>query len=551
MMDEKRSWFRDAGVRSAVLGCGLTLAYFTLWYLPRQNALVAKALYHDDYHLGLSHWRTLLPQGPSAFWGQWRPVALAEFRFWELLLGRDWFWGDFPKIYAGVLLSAVCVALGLLLRRWGVSTATSLLVPALFVSHPIVNELSLWNTTHLLPVLLLVIVVGYVAIGDGASPGRNALGLACLTAGVLGYQPYLMVFATLLAGEILFRLVAGRLRGLRWVVVKAVVLLLAAVLYVSYMLISMHGFGLSNPRGFAEIASLGGFLAQKLHGVANMIVNVPMPIIAYHLGIGTAWKTWSLAILAPSAVALAAAILAGKNRTSRLAAAVASPLLILLPTGFLFVVSQAPESWRVALPSLVGMCVALGLPSALMAGVNGRAWLRALGIGLLLVVLIAEISVTRAHANRMVAGYLNDKELLRQVRERRSQGGSFANGAAIGVIRIPGIGPDRAGSQERAITVSYRRIEPRSVFDFEWAWRGFLVLNGESVKELELPGDEEFSSRVTELCRQKPDECAFGLRGVLMERCLKQPDFVQAATGTRVVYDGVSGVTAICRPKFR
>src|SRR5262249_42590563 len=124
-------------------GALLLTAFYLVWAAPRLGAIMANPLLDDDFYIG-----TL---GSGIHLYSWRPVLYLEYRLFDPLLspfGKPLIFTLLPKPIGGLFVSIAAALAYRVLRRCEVARPVAFLCVAVFVVHPVVNDITLWNSDH-------------------------------------------------------------------------------------------------------------------------------------------------------------------------------------------------------------------------------------------------------------------------------------------------------------------------------------------------------------------------------------------------------------------
>src|SRR5262249_57307541 len=178
----------------------LLVGFYLSWLLPRFMAISANTLRLDDFHFFLlaSHPLEALNQASHCF----PPV---DYRWLSALIscvaGQTLPTSStsvIPKLLAGLFLATFSTLFFRLLVHWSVPTVIALLAPLLFIFHPIVNEITLWNSTALWSLWLGFCLAAYLLIEKDRPKWQQFAGLMSLVLVVLAYAIYFVTFFVLI-----------------------------------------------------------------------------------------------------------------------------------------------------------------------------------------------------------------------------------------------------------------------------------------------------------------------------------------------------------------
>jgi len=307
-----------------------TVAYALVWIATRWPAIRANTLFFDDFEI---------PFRPADFyWGPYRPTLYLEFLLRDLIAPHA-FWTVVPKLFGALYVGVMAALLIELLTAWDVPLQVARLLPLIVVAHPLLADGPLWQTYAGLPIVPALITAGALAWTRG-----RKLAFALLTlAGVLGYQVFVTLALVYAVAEPVVR------RRWRWRELVERVAIIAGCVVVQLVLTAIirRTYGNPDPRGM-----IGVFDPRtQLHGAVDLIVNVWMPVIAFYTGALRAMSLWKWV---PLAIAAATAV-----STRRILPTFFSAAIFLIPALPNLLIAQGPSTWRVSIPELFALVVAL------------------------------------------------------------------------------------------------------------------------------------------------------------------------------------------------
>ena len=170
--------------------CLPLFAFYFVWAAPRFVAIVANPLALDDFYIAKSP-QDLIQLGSAVHLYSWRPLQYLEFRLFEILLspfGKPFVFTLLPKLIGGLLLSVAATLAYRALRRCEIARPVAFLCLALFVVHPAVNELTLWNSVHAQTLALCFALFSDWLLANQNLSNRFAVAVASAVLAVLTYQ---------------------------------------------------------------------------------------------------------------------------------------------------------------------------------------------------------------------------------------------------------------------------------------------------------------------------------------------------------------------------
>jgi hypothetical protein len=535
----------------------LLAAFYVVWASPRLGALIGNPFMYDDYYIGTQSAQDLFQGGATAYLDSWRPIQYLEYRFFDVLLspfGKPFVFTAAPKLLGGLYVSTAAVLAYQALRDCSVRGAIAFLCLALFLVHPVVNEITLWNNAHADSLALCLALLSDRILATRNFPRRFVLASVSAVLAVLTYQFYLMVLPTMAFLRMTIESVNSNKVCLAGARERMGIFCLGAVAYLSYMWASTVIFGVAEPRGFVHSVSLSDFMQVKLHGVVNLLVNLTMPIVSFYLGIASGWKHWEAPFLT---IALCAIILVliGRYRVVVggliVAGIIGLPVLTTLPT---FIISQTPESWRISVPAALAFALSLAAVGHLATVTYIELFdkfrnpvpVAAGGIAAVLAIVVG--IVAHYDALQRVFIYKADLALTDDVSNFWEKHGISKKYFFVGRVTVPHLPLGTYYTRPPDITKSYQKTVTGSAFDNEFSWRGFLAFRGLHSAELESVYHNSIE-KTKAICMHRGLHCALTLRRQLVRRCMENPDYVQHDTGRRVVHVLSEHISAVCSAK--
>ena len=459
---------------------GLTFLLLLVWILPRLSAIVNNPLLLDDFYIGQSSEDLWIQEGPKIFLHSYRPLIYAIYQTVELAV-PDHLMTVLPKILAGLFLSVSCSILYRYLCSLGLDHRASLVAPVFIIVHPIVNEITLWNSMYPLALAISLVAFGYTVVAFARSTSKKVAGTMLMFAGTLGYQAYLSISLVMLTMDIGVSRLRGRRDSLRHYLHIFLLICAVAGMYIAYMLLADLSMSSTDPRGITTIQDLGTYSEEKLHGIFNLIVNVWMPLLSYYFNLETAWRHWELV---PLSLCVSTFILAFLSTRSLRIAISAAVLVLILPfVGALFILatSQSPESWRTSVPSLYGTALSIPIPLhyALKLGKslsNEAAWISVLVVSTVIVAVLAPIA--RYESVLRVKSYHEDLHVLAQLSQYWEDAGVQKHDVRVAVFPSPNDHLYSSSRSAKGVTKAYQLIQGYSPLGWHFSWRGFVVHAG-------------------------------------------------------------------------
>jgi hypothetical protein len=356
---------------------------------------------------------------PAGHLTSYRPLFFADLWLWNHLFGPDYLQTIVPKLLGGIWTVLLALLTANILRRRSSSVVVYAGIPLLFLSHPIVNELTLFNVMVPAMLSMLLAVLAFVVIEKQLTLRRGAAATLLLAGSISGYQINLTVFALLVVFAATADVVSGRAASVKRLMLSAAVLASAVLLYLGYVAASVHLMGIRSWGARGLIAPEGFRLAEvvhvKWHGATNMLAGVTQPGLSWFLSAEAAWRMWSI----PFAV-LGLLFVAGVAWRRRLSAAAWASLgfllLLAIPPAILFTMNVTPEGWRVDGPALYAFALVIAL--AALAWESNNAVARATMTASLVVLIGISMFLTRWDAGLRAEAAHRDEDTLRVIRSR-------------------------------------------------------------------------------------------------------------------------------------
>jgi hypothetical protein len=282
---------------------------------------------------------------------------------------------------------------------------------------------------------------------------------------------------------------------------KLAILASLAVVQIVFMQLARPFITRADRRGFAEVGgSLGSFLAGKIHGAFDLLVNLWMPLLAWYLDAVRAWSLWKFVPL----VVLLATIAAGLAARARMrvvllaaAATVALPVLAVMPT---FVLSQTPYAWRVTIPVLLAAVLGM-LPLLIWLGRRSRF----APVVLLLLLIAVLLPPTLWEAEMRVVAYQRDRTVFDRIASHWMERGLRPAEIAVGAGRIRIHDPRKRPPGAHEVTWGYDRTNPMLASPFADPWvaeQAIATFNHYRFIDCNSPGTE-----ATPVCRAAKSAC--------------------------------------------
>ncbi|MFZ2491701.1 MAG: glucosyltransferase domain-containing protein [Thermoanaerobaculia bacterium] len=454
---------RASGLRNATVRF---IGFYLLWLVPRVQPVIANVVMRDDWvHL------------PAGHLFSYRPLLAGDLWMWRHVFGAGYLVSVWPKLIAGMWIALTATLLACVIARMGATKAGVLLVPASFVLHPIVNELTMFNVMSGVNLALLLAIAASLV---RSTSFRATVFAGCLLALALcGYQIVLFVPVVLWAAS---AIVTGEPIKSRDLVARGGTLVLGSALYGAYIVFSRLVLDIDawGGRGIAAGAALSWErVAAVRHGITNAVADLIQPMLSYFVSIEFAYRAWWWV---PLLLGLTIGLL--HRRGGIVAASLRASLPVALPIiacGYIVVLNWVPSGWRVGGPALLAWSVAL-IPLFTTGNRRISKWAAIL----LLVWSVASGAVTLADARLRVAAQELDAAIVRDLARAVSSHG------APSPVTIELLVINRMAVGRRGILAGF---SPVSISDYSnllspWSFpKAFLSARGVDAATSELGGD--------------------------------------------------------------
>lgn len=541
--------------RTAIL---LLAAYFLLWFVPRYDAVIGNTLHMDDFwlyqqnlsrqvetraHVGREYANGTCIFPPKD--GRWGLVASLCI---SAALDPMWSVSAFPKFLAGAFISVFALMLCLILRLWNVPVAAAALLPTILVTHPIVNEITLWNTTVTCPLVLGLIGGSYLLVARDQSRGRMSVAIFLLMIAVLTYEIYISVFLLFVVGGFVSQIARGISVDVRSTLRLFFVFIFVCLCYL-IIAVATKQAGAAG-RGLADITTFSVFLSEKYHGLFNLVVNAYAPVISYFVDPLRALSTWKWIPAFVATVTFAAATLRGLPIFWSASLSLYALLVPFLPALPVIAASQSPEAWRVSVPAVVAAILslipAINLVSLLDIESRWRGK-RNLGPSVAFcfsaaagaIAIFAGI-VAASEARLRVLENSADLQIIRAIENYWQAKGISPKDVRVGLISRQYYHRQGRFNDAELLTTAYHARGPNSAFLHYFSWRGYVFLHGFGV--VEIDSDE----MTPKLCASSRDGCQTTRAPEFAAKCRSSPYAIHALAGMRIVNDDVNRLSVVC-----
>ncbi len=449
---------------------GIICAIYAFWLLPRAEAVLRNTIMRDD-----------LVHVPYGHLTSYRPIFFLDLLVWNAVFGPEYIRSTYPKLLAGIWMSLVAaITLSIVLRRtrsWPIAIGTALL----FVSHPIVDELTLFNASAPVGLSMLLATLAYCVSASSRSLSTFAFATLLLALAVAGYQINMAVFLVLAAWAVASSPGEPGQTPLRDLVWHGGVAIVAVFGFAVYVLFSKHVLEIVSwgGRGFASVAMLlsRDFAIAKWHGMTNMLGDVTQPYLSYYFSIGSAWRYWWLPFLVIPACAAVACMHARRTLAQSVLCVAATFALPIIPTLFLVGANVTPEGWRVCGPVLYATCLSISIPLSIWSRHatnrgDARAWWpSATTCAIYTVLICASLPLVRKDVGIRVEAQERDNAVIARVAAHWEQ-----SGVRRGDVRVLVLPVERPSGRFAPVRSGQERGELMSDFQI-LTWRNYSNLS--------------------------------------------------------------------------
>lgn len=530
----------------------LFIAYFIVWLVPRYESIDENVRFFDDY-LRVSEGRPEIVD-PCRFpakdyrWIFDAGMCFAEEHVPEFLESSG------PKLLAGSGLALFAVILCLCMRSWRFPIVVSITAPILFLSHPTVNDVSLWNIVG--PGGLVIALCGYcyLLLEHRQSSFGVLAAISLLLIVLFTAELYLIIFLLLAVSELGARASSGL--GLSFIesMKKCSIFCLLAIFYLVSRWAAEAWFGSENiiARGMVSGLSMNEYISLKYQAVTNVLSNVYATPLSQFFSLEFALASWKwVIVIVLSSIGFVAY---GRTRSapqSLLFIAFAGAIM-LLPTAPVLATDQNPTAWRIAVPSVLALVIVISVGQNMV--ISKRTNSRGVFGGRFAVVLIFAFNIglaslwavsskaesdLRASEFRMENQFLSDIKVLNK----------FNNRASV-LLEIDGQAQINGAESLRAsqLNVAYVHRGLYLSLDTAFSWRGKLRDHGFEPVELVAQPKAKYSQLVVELCETSSIlDCRLGNEAKALDHCREMPMLVEPTLGLQASYFEPLELSVICR----
>ncbi len=532
----------------------LFFVYFIVWLLPRYESIDQNVRFYDDY-LRVSEGRPKAAD-PCRFpakdnrWVFDSGMCLAEEHAPEFLNSSG------PKLLGGGGLALFAIVLCLCMRSWRFPIAVSVSAPLLLLSHPTINDMSLWNIVGPGGMILALFAFCYLILDRRQSSLGVWLVVSLLLVLLFTAELYLIIFLLLAVSELGTRASSGLRPDFIESIKKCSIFLLLAIVYLLSRWAAAAWFGAENitARGLVNSLSMNEYLSTKYQAVTNVLSNVYATPLSQFFSIEFALASWRwLALLIPICAGCAAYLRTRSVSQCVLYTAFAG-FLMLLPTAPFLLTDQNPTAWRVAVPSLVALMIVIAMVQNLIvskfadsanasSGEFATILVLVFNLGLALVFSVSSKAESdlRATEYRLENRFLSDIQALKP-----------SNNRASVLLEIDAQPLTKSIPSLRAsqLNVAYVHRGLNLSLDSDFSWRGKLREHDFEPVELIAEPKSKYSQDVLELCEASSEfDCRLGYETEALAHCRKMPMLVEPTLGLQASYFKPLELSVICRSR--
>jgi hypothetical protein len=456
---------------------GLAGMFALLWCLPRLPLFQVAAMMHDDYSMARAAnvYDVFFTQEYRILGGVYPTICKWLF--------PDFYSSRIPIIFNALMIGVVCAQLYrvllLLKLHWTVSASVILL----FCWHPVINDLSAWNTPGFALISAISIIAAFSIAWKGDT--RNCLVAASMVAGSLAtYQ--LMLPIPMCLAVLVFAHHAAVLRVWEWrrITSVAAAMLLGLLTYLIYVIfISPVLFGRFEGSAFKSIDEVLNSSRLLLHESISLYFNLFSSPLSHSFGVKFAMQNW---YYVPMSMLLMTAVMIVVRIVQKQVPALLSPLLLATWAGLPFLgilpmwlIHISTKEWRISFIMLIPQIVVFGsilgmvLTPAVTRVPFRRRYVFATCSALSVSLLLAK--ATYADCQMRTDDFRHDLEIVTSIREFRESLGPES--ASHRVLWLPSPRPVlQIQGNERALMKATFLINTYSTFSFGSIWANEMFL---------------------------------------------------------------------------
>ena len=531
------------------------ISYFCVWALTRFSALNANALQMDDFLIAHMNVRGVDDISNAFITGNFSCKFPPQDGRWGaatlfcILAGfsPNWVLMLWPKLLAGLSLSLFCT---LLCRRFvldGVGLLGAVLLPLLIMTHPTVNDITLWNTPFVAAVWMTACILAFEIVQTKPADVRYvAVSFVLLLVVVLSYEIFFTVFVVLVVYFVLGGVLLERGPRRDQLIAYLVLLIALPLIYISMALLSkaLGGEG----RGFAEFNGVGAFLSYKFHGITNLLANVFVPVMSYYLPSSLSFRIYKwLFVLLLVAVYLCAYLARHDWKFATASAAVVMTIMA-VPLAPIMLMQQNPEAWRVSIPTVFAFVLSLSLVLRLAnsggrVGIKNQNRINAVSSIVLLGLIVIQIIPTNAEAKLRALENEADQRLVAQIHQAKKSPSEKSDPKISLIVdnESRGIGSIYENHPATGMTTAFTPRGVNSAFSHFFSWRSFLFLLG--METVEIQDDRVWTQKI---CKRDSLGCELQLEKKARNQCKEEYFYLDKVTGMRLTSLDDENLIVVC-----
>lgn len=519
--------------------------YLSITFFLRIAGLHDNVLYADDYLYFVSLKDTIISFEVCRFpvqdhrWIHIGNICISSVYFEDFALS------PYPKVLANVFIAFFSFLTFIVFRAWGLGNALAILLPIILLTHPTVNEITLWNVSGTLSLIFFVVGVSYYLCSFVDKPLARVLGVLLLCGVAVTYEYYIVFFLLYALSEPVIRYALGRDFSTKKLLILISIFCAVSVFYI--VQVSLSNWLFPDPFSFRGISAdavlVSGVseLLTKLRALSNVLINVYMTPLSFYIRLEESWSLWKWVPITMVVSTFVIVIISSRSLIKAIALSSFCLLITLAPLVPLIASSQTPESWRVSIPATVA--VIFGLIPLLS---HMKELFKSSLPSALIVVIVACLLGNASHAESNLRSFESSLEsrLFDEISQFWEDKGM--NKSKIGLGRIvQNYSPRVSGSHAAEnLSIAFHRRGLTLSLKNTIAWRGHIIKQGFSVVEIE-PENTGFVQSHSKGCLQASD-CRYELRDYFTARCLNSPDYIQPVTGIRVAHKVDENLSVIC-----
>jgi hypothetical protein len=449
---------------------GLAGIFALLWCLPRLPLFQVAAMMHDDYFMAgaTNVYDVFFKQEYRILGGVYPTICKWLF--------PDFYSSRIPIILNALMIGVICGQLYRVLLLLRLHSAVAAAVILLFCWHPVINDLSAWNTPGFALVAAILSIASFLIAWKGDT--RNCLIAASMVAASLAtYQ--LMLPIPMCLAVLVFAHHAAVLQIWEWrrLISVAAAMLFGLLIYLIYVIfISPILFGRFEGSAFKSIDEVVSNSRLLLHESISLYLNLFSSPLSHSFGVKFAMQNW---YYVPMSMLLLAAVMIVVRIVQKRVSVLLSPLLLATWAGLPFLgilpmwlIHISTKEWRISFIMLIPQIVVFGsiLGMVLTPAVNRVPFRRyVFGFCSALLVSLLLARATYADCRMRTEDFRHDLGIVTSIREFRESLGRESGSHRV--LWLPSPRPVlQIQGNERALMKSTFLINTYSTFSFGSIW---------------------------------------------------------------------------------